>query len=95
MAACTHAERPAPGNPVTTATRIERLSVLTYNVLHGLEVSGWSVGPAESKEEQRTRFTLQARTLSVAQPDVLLLQEVNPLPEKADAYVTALTTSGG
>ncbi|MFY4730293.1 endonuclease/exonuclease/phosphatase family protein [Nitrospira sp. BLG_2] len=94
LAACTHVERPAPGKPVTTATRIERLSVLTYNVLHGLEVSGWSVGPAESKEEQRTRFNLQARKLSLAQPDVLLLQEVNPLPEKADAYVTALTTSG-
>lgn len=69
--------------------------MLTYNFLHELEVSGWSVGPAESKEEQGTRFNLQARKLSLAQPHVLLLQEVNPLPEKADAYVTALTTSGG
>jgi endonuclease/exonuclease/phosphatase family metal-dependent hydrolase len=63
-------------------------------MLHGLEVTGWSVRPGESKEEQRTRFNVQARQLSLAQPDVMLLQEVNPLPQKAKAFVTALKTFG-
>ena len=73
---------------------MERFTVLTYNVLHGLEVRGWSVGPGESKEEQATRFNLQARQLSLAQPDVMLLQEVNPLPEKVDAFAAALKAFG-
>lgn len=35
---------------------MEQFNVLTYNVLHGLKVRGWSVEPVESKEEQRARF---------------------------------------
>ncbi|HJU04771.1 MAG TPA: endonuclease/exonuclease/phosphatase family protein [Nitrospiraceae bacterium] len=73
---------------------MDRIRILIYNILHGLEVRGWSVGPGESKEEQRTRFNLQARQLSLAQPDVMLLQEANPLPEKAEAFVTALKAVG-
>ena len=94
LAACTRfAPQPFRG-PVPDSTPMERFTVLTYNVLHGLDVRGWSVGPGESKEEQTTRFNLQARQLSLAQPDVMLLQEVNPLPEKVDAFVAALTALG-
>ena len=93
-AACTHSGRPGVREPVPNSTPMERFTVLTYNMLHGLEVRGWSVRPGESKEEQRTRFNLQARQLSLAQPDVMLLQEVNPLPEKAEAFVTAPKTFG-
>jgi mRNA deadenylase 3'-5' endonuclease subunit Ccr4 len=82
-AACTHFDRQPLREPVPDSTPMERFTVLTYNVLHGLEVRAWSVGPGESKEEQAIRFNLQARQLSLAQPDVILLQEVNPLPEKA------------
>jgi hypothetical protein len=32
--------------------------------------------------------------VQMAQADVILLQEVNPLPEKAEASVTTLKTSG-
>jgi hypothetical protein len=72
---------------------MERLTVLTYNILHGLEVRGWFVG-LESEEEQRTRFNVQARQLALAQPDLMLLQEVNPLSEKAEAFAAALKALG-
>jgi endonuclease/exonuclease/phosphatase family metal-dependent hydrolase len=95
LAACMRGDRPTPGKPVPTATPIERLRVLTYNVLHGFDVKGWSVTPSGSEDARAARFTLQVQQLSEAQADVLLLQEVNPLPEKADAYVTELKTLGG
>ena len=69
---------------------MERLRILTYNVLHGLKVRGWLVTPGESAEVRKARLQLQVRQLALAQPDVILLQEVNPLPEMAEAYVTAL-----
>jgi len=94
LAACAHSDRPGVREPVPNSAPLERFTVLTYNMLHGLEVSGWSVRPDESKEEHRTRFNLQARQLSLAQPDVMLFQEVNPLPEKAEAFVAALKTFG-
>lgn len=67
--------------------------MLTYNVLHGFEVRGWTVSAGDSIATQAARFDFQSRQLSLVQPDVILLQEVNPLPEKAEAYVTALKTS--
>ena len=73
---------------------MERLRILTYNVLHGLKVHGWSVTPGESAEARKARLQLQVRQLALAQPDVILLQEVNPLPEMAEAYVTALKQEG-
>ncbi|MGD9727722.1 MAG: endonuclease/exonuclease/phosphatase family protein [Nitrospiraceae bacterium] len=93
LAACAHPTRHALGDPALESTRLERLTVLTYNILHGLEVRGWSVG-LESDEDQRIRFDLQARQLAQAQPDVMLLQEVNPLPEKVQAFVAALKAVG-
>lgn len=51
-AACTHSDRPGVHEPVPNSAPIEQFTVLTYNMLHGLEVRGRSVGPGESKEEQ-------------------------------------------
>jgi len=93
FAVCTHSNRQAGGEHAPDSMPMERLTVLTYNILHGLEVRGWSVG-LESEEEQRTRFNVQARQLALAQPDVMLLQEVNPLPEKAEAFAGALKAFG-
>src|SRR4051812_42859737 len=75
---CADSLRPAftpSGQPLT------RLTVLTYNTLHGLEPSGLTVKAGESKEVRQARLNLQVKQLSIVQPDVMLLQEVNPLPE--------------
>src|SRR5262245_49066063 len=62
-----------------SAPPMPRVKVLTYNTLHGLEPSGLTVKASESKEARQARLDLQFRQLSVIQPDVMLLQEVNPL----------------
>ncbi|HEX8750205.1 MAG TPA: endonuclease/exonuclease/phosphatase family protein [Nitrospira sp.] len=73
-----------------TGTPLPRVKFLTYNTLHGLEPSGLTVKASESKEERQARLDLQFRELSVIQPDVMLLQEVNPLPDMANRYVAAM-----
>ena len=91
LAACAHS-----GDRTSTPTGkpMPRFLVLTYNTLHGLEPSGLTVKASESKEVRQARLDLQFQQLSVVQPDVMLLQEVNPLPEMAEAYVVALKTHG-
>lgn len=68
---------------------MQRVRVLTYNTLHGLEPSGLTVKASESKEVRQARLNLQFQQLSIVQPELILLQEVNPLPEMAEAYVAA------
>jgi endonuclease/exonuclease/phosphatase family metal-dependent hydrolase len=68
--------------------------VLTYNTLHGFKPSGLTVKASESTFVRQARLDLQFGQLSVVQPEVLLLQEVNPLPVMADAYVAALMGFG-
>ena len=77
-----------------SGTPLPRVKLLTYNTLHGLEPSGLTVKASESKEERQARLDLQFRQLSLIQPDVMLLQEVNPLPEMADRYVEAMKSFG-
>ena len=77
-----------------TGTPLPRITVLTYNTLHGLVPSGLTVKAGESKEERQARLDLQFRQLSSVQPDVMLLQEVNPLPEMAEQYVAAMKRFG-
>jgi len=72
----------------------DRFSVLTYNVLHGLDVGRVWVRPSESPEERTKRFTLQFQHLAQTEPDVILLQEVNPLPTMADTYIEGLKSFG-
>ena len=72
----------------------DRFGVLTYNVLHGLDVGRMWVRPGESAEDRTKRFTLQFQHLARAEPDVILLQEVNPLPAMAEAYLEGLKSFG-
>jgi endonuclease/exonuclease/phosphatase family metal-dependent hydrolase len=91
MTGCADSVRPTTtpsGNPM------QRVKVLTYNTLHGLEPSGLTVKASESKEARQARLNLQFQQLSLVQPDVVLLQEVNPLPAMAERFVKALKTSG-
>ena len=78
----------------TAGTPLPRITILTYNTLHGLVPSGLRVKAGESKEARQARLDLQFRQLSVIQPDVMLLQEVNPLPEIADTYIKAMKGFG-
>jgi len=93
LASCTHVRSDTPVDDFDTKP-MERITILTYNTLHGLEPKGLTVKPSESTDERQTRLNLQFQQLSVVQPDVLLLQEVNPLPEMAEAYVAGLKGSG-
>lgn len=76
------------------ANRMSRIRVLTYNTLHGLEVGRFSVRPGESEEDHAARFLIQVEQMAAAAPDLMLLQEVNPLPATARVYVDGLKKSG-
>lgn len=91
LASCAH---PIDQKTVPSGKPLQRITVLTYNTLHGLEPSGLIVKPAESKDMRRARLTLQFEELSKVQPDLMLLQEVNPLPDMAEAYVDGLQRFG-
>ena len=92
VAGCVESTRDALREP--TGTPMPRIKLLTYNTLHGLEPSGMTVKASESQEVRQARLDLQFRQLSLIQPDVMLLQEVNPLPEMAERYVAAMKRSG-
>src|SRR5574339_553070 len=91
-AGCTEATRETVREP--TGTPLPQIKILTYNTLHGLEPSGLTVKAGESQEARQARLDLQFRQLSLIQPDVMLLQEVNPLPEMAERYVAAMKRAG-
>src|SRR5262245_4027833 len=77
-----------------SGTPLPRVKILTYNTLHGLEPSGLTVKASATKEVRQARLDLQFEQLSVIQHDVMILQEVNPLPEMADQYVKAMKGFG-
>ncbi|SRR6185295_5196362 len=88
---CAHSARsttPPSGKPMS------QVKVLTYNMLHGFKPSGLTYKASESTLVHQARLELQLGQLSVVQPEVLLLQEVNPLPAMADAYVAAFMGLG-
>jgi len=74
--------------------RSDAFKVVTYNTLHGLEVSKLWVRTVESDDERLARFAARIDQLADVQPDVILLQEVNPLPDMAQQYVRALKERG-
>jgi endonuclease/exonuclease/phosphatase family metal-dependent hydrolase len=84
------------GHPTVAPTGppMPRVRVLTYNTLHGLEPSGLTVKAGESTALRQARLDLQFQQIAAIQPDLLMLQEVNPLPDMAKAYVTALQERG-
>jgi len=92
LAACAPSVRESTHVP--TGEPMQQIRVLTYNTLHGLEASGMTVRPGESKEARQARLERQFRQLAVVQADVILLQEVNPLPDMAETYVAALERFG-
>ncbi len=99
VTACTSATRQdinkTAFTKVTTAkTPPETFKVLTYNVWHGLHVGPFWVTLTESPEKQKARFQLQVNQIAKAAPDIILLQEVNPLPKRAKEYVEALHEFG-
>ena len=93
VVACTEVTRQSI-SPDPATKPLQQFSVLTYNTLHGLEVGSFSVKLGESKEERAKRYALQFEQLAQVAPDVMLLQEVNPLPEMAEAYVEGLSALG-
>lgn len=63
------------------------LSVATLNVWHGLSVSGkMSFENLESRRERLDRIQRQVDTLKSLNADIILLQEVNPLPFRSLWY---------
>lgn len=60
------------------------MRVLTYNTWHGLTGAGLlSFGELEPASRRRLRFQLQDRELSDSGADLLFLQELNPVGERA------------
>jgi endonuclease/exonuclease/phosphatase family metal-dependent hydrolase len=92
LSACTPSVRESTHLP--TGEPMQRIRVLTYNTLHGLETSGITVRAGESRDVRQARLDRQFRQLATVAPDVILLQEVNPLPEMAETYVAALKRVG-
>ena len=80
--------------PKPSGLPMQRVTVLSYNTLHGLEPSGLTVKASEPKGARQARLNVQFEQLAVARPEVILLQEVNPLPEMAERYVAAMKQVG-
>ena len=74
--------------------RPDTFKVVTYNTLHGLEVSKLWVRQVESNDVRLARFMARIDQLADIEPDVILLQEVNPLPDMANQYLRALKERG-
>ena len=85
---------PASDRPPDSLSQADTFKVLTYNTLHGLQVERFWVRPGEMLEQQLARFNLRVDQLAETQPDLALLQEVNPLPHMAERYVEALKARG-
>ena len=97
VAACTTGpplykdEGPGASQP---GTEPETFKVLTYNAWHGLDTGEFWVTASETPEESEARLQFQVAQIAAARPDVVLLQEVNPLPARAEQYVQALADRG-
>ncbi len=72
----------------------QTLRVLTFNVWHGRrqpdENESRKVFPGEDDERKERRFAWQIEEIQRLDPDVLLLQEVNPNQREARRYARAL-----
>ncbi len=90
-----------PAQQAPVASPLQEVSVapdtfriVTYNALHGLLTGRFGVAAGESPEENERRFQLQVMQLARVAPDLVFLQEVNPLPARAERYVEALKEAG-
>lgn len=85
MVLCTGASAQPPGD------RGAELRVVTMNIWTGLDYIGdLSMGQWETEERRERRFDLLVRQLRVADPDVLLLQEVSPVSSLSARIAEAL-----
>ncbi len=82
---------PLDGQP---GTGPDTFKVLTYNAWHGLDTGEFWVTASQTPEQSEARLQFQVAQIAAAQPDVVLLQEVNPLPARAERYVQALADRG-
>jgi endonuclease/exonuclease/phosphatase family metal-dependent hydrolase len=94
LAAGCAAPTPPPTPRIPSTPEPESFKVLTYNTLHGLNVGRLWVKPGEAPEQREARFRLQVKEIARVKPAVILLQEVNPLPDRAEDYVKALAEFG-
>ena len=90
-----------PAQQVEVAPPLQEVSIapdtfriVTYNALHGLLTGRFGVAAGESPEQNERRFQLMVMQLARVAPDVVFLQEVNPLPARAERYVQALKEAG-
>lgn len=72
----------------------ETFTVLTYNAWHGLDTGEFWVTASETPAQHEARLQFQVAQMAAARPDLILLQEVNPLPAQAGRYVRALAGLG-
>ncbi|MCW5785103.1 MAG: hypothetical protein KIT39_17445, partial [Nitrospirales bacterium] len=68
--------------------------ILTYNSWHGLHVGPYWVRLDETLDQHEARINLQIQQLAEEAPDLIFLQEVNPLPQAATRFVEALQQFG-
>ena len=97
VCACAPVSSPAPESrlsAVPPGTGLETFTILTYNVWHGLNTGEFWVTRSETPEQNDARLQFQVAQMSAAQPDLILLQEANPLPTRVDRYVQALADRG-
>ncbi|MGH7166311.1 MAG: endonuclease/exonuclease/phosphatase family protein [Nitrospiraceae bacterium] len=72
----------------------DMFKLLTFNALHGLATGTFGVAPGETPAQNASRLRLLIAQLAREHPDVVFLQEVNPLPHRAERYVGALKALG-
>lgn len=72
----------------------DTFKVLTYNAWHGLDTGEFWVTATETPDQSDARLQFQVAQISSVQPDIVLLQEVNPLPVRASQYAQALADRG-
>lgn len=78
-------------SPVDAAESGAGLRVVTFNVWHGLRPDGGKLRLAgEDPDRKRRRFGWQIEQLRALDPDLLLLQEVNPNQRESRRYAAAL-----
>ena len=72
----------------------ESFTIVSYNAWHGLDAGEFWVTSTQTPEQSAARLRFQVEQIAKERPDVILLQEVNPLPQRAKEYVTALRELG-
>ena len=72
----------------------DTFTVLTYNAWHGLNTGEFWVTASETPAQSEARLQFQVTQIAAARPDLIMLQEVNPLPTQAERYVQALAGLG-